>query len=279
MTPSRVRPGGTAQILAIGTKATGSPIWDSTRITFRVDAGRVEPATASFDDGKAAAAFYAPPRVGTVALGAVSGTVQIEDVTIEVGWGELSSLVLSASRTNLPPQGGRLSLRVLAGDQDGNPLPSVAVVFSATAGVLASKGRPVRTNAAGLARDSLETTLDARVAAIAGSAASNSVDIDVEDVPANKPPSADFVFSPESPTVGDRVFFNGELSTDEDGFIRRWRWDFGDGMIAAGRRVTHVYRSAATWKAVLCVTDNRGATSCAEQSITVSEEQARRNLP
>lgn len=46
--------------------------------------------------------------------------------------------------------------------------------------------------------------------------------------PGNSPPSAAFTFSPEVPRSGSNITFNATPSTDIDGSINEYRWDFDD---------------------------------------------------
>jgi PKD repeat protein len=55
-----------------------------------------------------------------------------------------------------------------------------------------------------------------------------------------------------------RVTFDASASTDADGSVARYRWDFGDGttLSTADPRTTHVHPRTATFRATLVVTDN-----------------------
>jgi chitinase len=77
----------------------------------------------------------------------------------------------------------------------------------------------------------------------------------------NQPPKA--VFSPPitSSDVGEAVSFSAAGSTDPDGYIVKYEWDFGDGTTGEGVNVTHVYDAPGNYKVTLKVTDNEGATS------------------
>ena len=73
----------------------------------------------------------------------------------------------------------------------------------------------------------------------------------------NAPPRAvagdDRVVAP-----GDIVVVDGSASSDPDGAISRYRWDFGDGVQTDGVRVSHSYRLPGSYVAQLRVTDNTG---------------------
>jgi len=55
--------------------------------------------------------------------------------------------------------------------------------------------------------------------------------------------------------------FDGSGSSDQDGQIISYLWNFGDGASASGARVTHSYSTPGKYKASLTVKDNSGAAS------------------
>lgn len=66
---------------------------------------------------------------------------------------------------------------------------------------------------------------------------------------------------------------SGAGSTDADGAIQRYAWDFGDGATFDGASVPtalHTYASAGTYTITLAVTDDRGTTVSAQQQVTVA---------
>jgi YVTN family beta-propeller protein len=79
----------------------------------------------------------------------------------------------------------------------------------------------------------------------------------------NQPPHAAFSSSPGSPTAGDTVSFDGGGSTDPDGSVARYDWEFGDGGTAANAGPTpqHTYAKAGTYQVTLTVTDNEGCST------------------
>jgi hypothetical protein len=71
-------------------------------------------------------------------------------------------------------------------------------------------------------------------------------------------PIADFTFTPAQPKVGERVIFDASASTDSDGQIVKYEWDFdGDGTVdATGKIVEHIFTRAGDFPVRLTVTDN-----------------------
>jgi PKD repeat protein len=92
-----------------------------------------------------------------------------------------------------------------------------------------------------------------------------------EETPTNQDPSAAFDTSPSDPETGETVTFDASASTDADGSVASYEWDFGDGETASGESVTHAYDSAGDYDVTLTVTDDDGATDTATQTVSVSE--------
>ncbi|MFP4142626.1 MAG: S8 family serine peptidase [Thermoplasmata archaeon] len=87
----------------------------------------------------------------------------------------------------------------------------------------------------------------------------------------NEAPTASFSYSPTSPTTEDTIDFTDE-STDSDGSIEEWSWDFGDGSTSTSQNPSHSYDTADTYTVELTVTDDDGATDTTTQDITVEED-------
>jgi PKD repeat protein len=85
----------------------------------------------------------------------------------------------------------------------------------------------------------------------------------------NTPPIARIVTDHASGLRPLTVQFDGTLSSDPDGSIRRYRWEFGDGGDAKGAMAQHTYSASGTYEATLTVTDSRGARATASVSIVV----------
>jgi hypothetical protein len=76
-----------------------------------------------------------------------------------------------------------------------------------------------------------------------------------------KPPVADAEWSPHQGPAPQKVSFDGTGSSDPDGTVADWSWDFGDGSTGAGSRATHIYTQPGRYFPKLTVTDNSGAKS------------------
>ncbi|MFO7524012.1 MAG: YCF48-related protein [Ignavibacteriaceae bacterium] len=82
--------------------------------------------------------------------------------------------------------------------------------------------------------------------------------------PPNIPPVASFEFQASGLTVNFT-----ESSTDPDGFIVSWSWNFGDGNSSTQQHPTHTYDTANTYIVTLTVTDNDGATGSTGKIVVV----------
>jgi subtilisin len=86
------------------------------------------------------------------------------------------------------------------------------------------------------------------------------------DGSSNAAPTASFTHS----CTDLECTFDGSGSSDTDGSISSYAWDFGDGTSATGATASHDYGAAGTYPVTLTVTDNGDATGATTQSVTVS---------
>ena len=88
----------------------------------------------------------------------------------------------------------------------------------------------------------------------------------------NQPPVANFTYSPEYPVAGEMVAFDASGSTDPDGNITGYRWDFGDGNITttSEKIAMHTYTSKGDYNVNLTVTDNKDAEHSANHTVAVT---------
>ncbi len=84
------------------------------------------------------------------------------------------------------------------------------------------------------------------------------------------PPYALFTATPTSGDVPLVVSFDASTSSDPDGSIVSYDWNFGDGNIGTGISPNHTYNSIGTFTATLIVTDDYGQTAFSEQTITAN---------
>jgi PKD repeat protein len=89
-----------------------------------------------------------------------------------------------------------------------------------------------------------------------------------------RPPTADFNFSPASPSVNDSVLFASN-STDPDGESLAHTWNFGDGSAqSTARNPTHAYTTPGQKTVRLTVNDGHGGLDDLTKTITVKDPSA-----
>ncbi len=70
--------------------------------------------------------------------------------------------------------------------------------------------------------------------------------------------------------------FDGTKSSDADGSIVNYTWDFGDGIIGYGEKVTHIYSEVKVYEIILTVEDEKGATN---ENYTTADIRFKPNNP
>ena len=86
----------------------------------------------------------------------------------------------------------------------------------------------------------------------------------------NQPPVSIITASPTEAGAPVTVTFNGSGSTDSDGFIAAYTWDFGDGQSSTSINPQHTYTVPGDYLARLTVTDSGGLTGTSTVTIAVT---------
>ncbi|MCP3892709.1 MAG: PKD domain-containing protein, partial [Desulfobulbaceae bacterium] len=84
----------------------------------------------------------------------------------------------------------------------------------------------------------------------------------------NQPPVAAISMAPLSGTVPLTVVLDASASTDSDGSISSYTWNFGDGSSGSGKTVQNIYTETAEFTITLTVVDNEGASSTATKNLS-----------
>lgn len=82
----------------------------------------------------------------------------------------------------------------------------------------------------------------------------------------NTPPVASFTSS----CTGLACTFSGAGSSDADGSIVSYAWNFGDSFTSSGQQVAHTYAAAGSYAVSLTVTDDKGASNSKTATVTVT---------
>jgi PKD repeat protein len=89
-------------------------------------------------------------------------------------------------------------------------------------------------------------------------------------VGAGTPPTADFVFSPTAPVIGQLVQFNGSASRAAPGrTLVEFNWNWGDGESDEGMLDEHDYQASGTYTVTLTVVDDVGQEATVAKTVTV----------
>ena len=93
--------------------------------------------------------------------------------------------------------------------------------------------------------------------------------------PKNQSPIAVFSFLPQEPEKDQELLFNAASSSDPDGEIVSYNWDFGDGNSTTTDQATttHSFATSSEFQVTLNVIDDKGATSTATSTIVVKSKK------
>ncbi len=93
-----------------------------------------------------------------------------------------------------------------------------------------------------------------------------------EETPASPPrypPVAQISATPSTVKFGESITFSGAASTDSDGNITSYEWDFGNGDTASGETITYTYSDIGAYNVKLTVSDNDGLSDPTEVSVKI----------
>ena len=209
-----------------------------------------------------------------IAAGLLSGCGG-SDLVLPGGGGEPVSIRVIQGDGESGQMGDLVPVVVEVTDADGGPIEGASVAFDLTsAGPGAAIAPPVAiTDAVGRAQ--AQMLLGTKAGLQTGAAqvviesatapkASFSV-IVLPETPGNQAPRADF-----DPRCQDLGCEFSDRSSDQDGSVTGWDWNFGDGGSSSVREPAHTYQAAGTYTVTLTVTDDDGATDVAQRNVSVS---------
>ncbi|MGH7454804.1 MAG: PKD domain-containing protein, partial [bacterium] len=92
----------------------------------------------------------------------------------------------------------------------------------------------------------------------------------------NLPPSANATISKAEAKINETLTFDASNSSDPDGQITAYLWNFGDGNSSNQKIATHAYAQAGAYEVTLTVTDDAGAKGQGSGQITITTEKTKR---
>lgn len=252
-----VQANGSTILTATILESAGTPVQNGTLISFTTTVGQISPSDARTQNGRVTVTFSGNGQSGEAQIQANSGGAKLSaPLTIKVGGAAASRIQLTASPGTVPSTGGSSEITAVVADANGNPLASVQVSFSTTAGTLANAA--ATTDAAGQAKTTLITNREATVTAVAGAAATGtggttaptqSVTVKVKVLPG-------LTITPPTGTVtaGTPASFTVTATTSTGATaFRDVTIDFGDGnsrslgALSGSITVPHTYGSPGTY--------------------------------
>jgi PKD repeat protein len=94
----------------------------------------------------------------------------------------------------------------------------------------------------------------------------------------NENPTAVITANPPSGDAPITISFDGSKSSDTDGSISDYSWNFGDGTTGSGPTTQHTYTNAGSYIVSLQVTDDKGATATATTQIACNTTEPALNI-
>lgn len=175
--------GGISTITVVGFKSAedgGGPLPDGTQIFFTTDVGVIEERV-EMQNGVARGSLRSNGRAGLATVAARSGAgieALLEDGVL-IGNAEGINILLTANPPTVTSPDFTTDLVATVFDNDNNRMPGVPLIFTASAGALASQGSTLRTNELGQATDRLTLLNEnnATVTAFSGAVTSNQVTV------------------------------------------------------------------------------------------------------
>jgi adhesin/invasin len=284
--------GGTTQVTATVLESSGSAVQNGTTVRFTSTLGTIDPAEAQTHNGVAVATFTAGTVSGTAEIRATSGSASGTStpstgtggtttpsasssgggaaLSITIGGANVSTVVVSASPSNVPSTGGTVTLIATAIDANGNRLVGVPVTFSTTAGTLSST--VAITDANGEARVTLTTNRTATVTVTAGSkTATTTVNVSAAN-------SIAVAVSPTSTAINTPVTLTVTPTVGTNNVAPNVVIDWGDGTttdlgtVASARTVVHSYKTPGIYTITATARSEGGETTQSSVPVTITAQ-------
>ena len=98
------------------------------------------------------------------------------------------------------------------------------------------------------------------------------ISFDLDNTGTNTPPSASISINPTTYSTGATISFDGSDSSDSDGTIVFYKWDFGNGNVSSVVDPDIEYAKAGKYIVTLTVYDDNGAFSTVDKLLTITNQ-------
>ncbi len=256
-----VQANGTTEIRATVLEASGTPVQNGTTVTFTTNLGAMSPTDARTLNGVATAQFLGNGQSGKASIKAISGGAASDALDLSVGAFAAGRVSVTANPASVPSTGGTTTITALVVDESGNPLGSVPVTFTTTAGTFSSA--VVNTDSAGTASTTLSTTQPAKVTATAGGKFT-----EIQVTQSVRPTVSITVAGGVTPTEGGVTTFSVTVTPAISGGvpIQNVTVDYGDGAsdslgsVSGTISVQHVYSDDGSYTPTVTAVDSSGTS-------------------
>lgn len=208
-----------------------------------------------------------PDGIHTVRITRTGGTLHVDHFILDSTDGDLSIPIPYAffevePASGLPP----LTVTVDASLSSGNGPDIASFDWDFGDGTVVSGSEAIRSHTY---TEEGEYEIILTVVSSGGTTATHTATVFV----GNRPPVARLLHDPLSGPPPLAVQFDASASTDDDGIIVRYDWDFGDGALLpdGGPIVTHTYTDYGDFTARVTVHDDFGDTDTAEVLVSVTD--------
>lgn len=100
------------------------------------------------------------------------------------------------------------------------------------------------------------------------SGVANAQSVDTLAVDINAPPAPSIIIPDRPVSVSEAAQLDGSQTTDADGAILSYLWDFGDGAMGEGAIVNYAWTAPGVYTVALTVTDDSGTASATQRTET-----------
>lgn len=277
---------GSVDITATVTESAGTAVQNGTTVIFTSDFGRLDPAEAKTQNGRATVKFIASGQSGTVKVNAYSGAASTSSgttsgaLTLLVGGAAAGRITVRAEPPNIPQTGGTVQVFANVTDTNGNALAGAPVTFTigGTTGTGILGSASVVTDANGQAQTSLTTNQTTTVTATVATTTTAAVTANVVVTALAAPTIAIACTAPTAGfSVGVAVNCTVTPAVASGGSpLQNVTVNWGDGTgeqsqgnVTGATTVSHTYTSPNTYTITAAVTDLNGQRGTGVISVVV----------